>query len=330
MRRRDFVSLLGGTAAWPIAALAQQDGRVRRIGVLMPHPATDPEAQSFLAAFIQGLRESGWNEGQSVHFDIRWNPGETGLAQIYAAQLIGLMPDVILVGGTINLMAIRQATNAVPIVFTQVADPVGQGFVQNVRQPGGMITGFSLLEFSLGSKWIDLLKQAAPGLRRVAFMFNADDPISKFFVPAAEAAAQALEVEVLTAPFRSAADVESAVTSLAGVPNGGLIVQGDSLTALHQKLIVDLARRYRLPSVGSRQSFIEYGGLIAYGPSIGIEGQFRQAASYVDRVLRGTKPGDLPVQAPTNYALAINLKTAEVLGLTVPPTLLAVADKVIE
>jgi putative ABC transport system substrate-binding protein len=182
----------------------------------------------------------------------------------------------------------------------------------------------------LGSKWIDLLKQAAPGLRRVAFMFNTDDPISKFIVPAAEAAARALEVEVIAAPFRSATDVESAVTSLAGAPNGGLIVQGDSLTALHQKLIVDLARRYRLPSVGSRQSFIEEGGLIAYGPSISIEGQFRQAASYVDRILRGTKPGDLPIQAPTNYALALNLKTAKVLGLTLPPTLLAVADKVIE
>jgi putative ABC transport system substrate-binding protein len=240
------------------------------------------------------------------------------------------MPDVILVGTTINLAAIRQATNALPVVFTQIADPVTQGFVQNVRRPGGMITGFSLLEFSLGGKWIDLLKQAAPGLKRAAFMFNTDDPITKFFVPAAEAAAQAIGVEVIAAPARSVADIESAVANLARTPSGGLVVQGDPLTAVHQKLIVDLARRYRLPSVGARRDFIQDGGLITYGPSISIEGQFRQAASYVDRILRGTKPGDLPVQAPTNYALGINLKTAKALGLTVPPTLLALADEVLE
>jgi putative ABC transport system substrate-binding protein len=329
MHRRAFITLLGGAAAWPIAATAQGE-RVRRIGVLMSGPATDSATQSYLAAFIQGLRESGWNEGRNVQVDVRWNPGEAGLAQIYAAQLIGLMPDVILVGNTVNLAAIRQATNAVPVVFTQVADPVTQGFVQNVRRPGGMITGFSLLEFSLGGKWIDLLKQASPGLRRVAFMFHADDPLSKFFVPAAEATAPAIGVEVIAAPIRSAADVETAVANLAAAPNGGLVMEGDTLTPLHQKLIVDLARRYRLPSVGSRLSFIEDGGLIAYGPSISIEGQFRQAASYVDRILRGAKPGDLPVQAPTSYALVINLKTAKAIGLTVPPTLLVVADDVIE
>jgi putative ABC transport system substrate-binding protein len=328
--RREFITLLGGAAAWPLAARAQQPGRMRRVGVLMGGPATDPATQSYLAAFVQGLHESGWNEGDNLHLDVRWNPGEAGLAQIYAAQLIGSIPDVILVGTTINLAAIRQATNAVPVVFTQIADPVTQGFVQNVRRPGGMITGFSLLEFSLGGKWIDLLKQAAPGLRRVAFMFNADDPVSKFFVPAAEAAAPAIRVEVIVAPVRSAADIESAVASLAGAPNGGLVVRGDPLTAVHQKLIVDLARRYRLPSVGPRQNFVEDGGLINYGPSISIEGQYRQAASYVDRILRGAKPGDLPVQAPTKYALAINLNTAKALGLTVPPTLLAIADKIIE
>jgi putative ABC transport system substrate-binding protein len=193
-----------------------------------------------------------------------------------------------------------------------------------------MITGFSLLEFSLSGKWIDLLKQAAPRLRRAAFIFNTDDPISKFLVPAAEAAAPTIGVELITAPVRSAADIESAVASLAGAPNSGLVVQGDPLTALHEKLIVDLARRYRLPSVGTRQNFIEDGGLIACGPSIGIEGQFRQAASYVDRILRGAKPGDLPVQAPTNYSLVINLKTAKALGLEIPASLFAIADRVIE
>jgi len=330
MRRREFITALGGAAAWPLAARAQQAERMRRVGVLMGGPATDPRAQSYLAAFIQGLRELGWNEGNNLHFEVRWNPGESGLAHIYAAQLIGSMPDVILVGTTINLAAIRQATNAVPVVFTQVADPVTQGFVQNVRQPGGMITGFSLLEFSLSGKWIDLLKQAAPRLRRAAFIFNTDDPISKFLVPAAEAAAPTIGVELITAPVRSAADIESAVASLAGAPNSGLVVQGDPLTALHEKLIVDLARRYRLPSVGTRQNFIEDGGLIACGPSIGIEGQFRQAASYVDRILRGAKPGDLPVQAPTNYSLVINLKTAKALGLEIPASLFAIADRVIE
>jgi putative tryptophan/tyrosine transport system substrate-binding protein len=330
MRRRAIITLLGGAAAWPLTARAQQPDRMRRVGVLMGGPATDSSAQSYLAAFIQGLRESGWNGGRNLQLDVRWNPGDAGLAQIYAAQLIGLMPDVILAATTINLVAIRQATNAVPVVFTQVADPVGQGFVQNIKQPSGMITGFSLLEFSLGGKWIDLLNQAVPGLRRVAFMFHTNDPISKFFVPAIEAAAQAIGAEVIAAPLRSAADVEPAVTSLAGAPNGGLVVQGDPLTALHQKLIIDLARRYHLPSISPQQNFIEEGGLIAYGPSTGIEGQFRQAASYVDRILRGMKPGDLPVQAPTNYTLAINLKTAKMLDLTVPPTLLAIADKVIE
>jgi putative ABC transport system substrate-binding protein len=331
VRRRDFITLLGGAAAaWPLAVRAQQGERVRHVGVLMGQPANDPLGQSYVAAFIQGLRESGWNEGRNLHLDVRWNPGGAGLAPIYAAQLIGLMPDVILVASTSNLAAIQQATNTTPVVFTQVADPVTQGFVQNVRRPGGMITGFSLLEFSLGGKWIDLLKQAAPALRRVAFVFNAEDPISKFFVPAAEAAAPALGVEVIAAPVRSAADVETVVASLVAAPNAGLVVNGDPLTALHQKLIVDLARRHRLPSVGSRLNFIEDGGLIAYGPAISIEGQFRQAASYVDRILRGAKPGDLPVQAPTTYSLMINLKTAKALGLTVPPTLLVAADEVIE
>ena len=296
----------------------------------MGGPATDLKGQSYLSAFIQGLRESGWNEGHNLHFDIRWNPGDAVLAQTYAAQLIGLIPDVILVATTINLVAIRQATDAVPVVFTQVADPVGQGFVQNIKRPAGMITGFSLLEFSLGGKWIDLLNQAAPGLRRAAFMFHTDDPISKFFVPAMEATARTMGVEVIAAPLRSAADVEPAVASLASAPNGGLVVGADPLTALHQKLILDLARRYRLPSISPQQNFIDDGGLIAYGPSLGIEGQFRQAAGYVNRILRGTKPGDLPVQTPTNYALVINLKTAKVLGLTVSPTLLAIADEVIE
>jgi len=331
MRRRDIIMLLGGAAAaLPLGARAQQGERMRRVGVLMGQPATDPAGQSYLAALVQGLREAGWNEGRNIHLDVRWNPGSTELAQIYAAQLIGLMPDVTLVGTTINLAAILQATNAVPVVFTQIADPVTQGFVQNVRRPGGMVTGFSLLEFSLGGKWIDLLKQAAPALKRVAFIFHADDPLSKFMVPAAVAAAPALGVEVTAAPVRSATDVETAMASLAAAPNGGLVASGDPLTALHQKLILDLARRYRLPSVGARSNFIEDGGLIAYGPNISIEGQYRQAASYVDRILKGAKPGDLPVQAPTTYTLVINLKTAKAIGLTVPPTLLVVADEVIE
>jgi putative ABC transport system substrate-binding protein len=330
MIRRRFITLLGGAAAWPLAARAQQGDRVRRIGVLMGAPATDQSFQSYLAAFVQGLRQSGWHEGQNLRIDVRWNPGDPGLAQTYAAQLIGLMPDVILAVTTVNLSAILQATNTVPVVFLLVADPVTQGFVPSLRQPGGIVTGFSFLEFSLGSKWIELLKKVAPALIRVSIMFNPDNLYSRFFMPTIESAAASLGVEVTTSPIRTTSEIESVLSSLARTPNGGLVLTGDPFTNSHHLLIVDLARHHRLPSIGPGIDFAKNGGLMSYGPDISAEGQFRQAATYVDRILKGSKPGDLAVQRPDRYSFVINTKTARALGLEIPPAVRAIADKVIE
>jgi putative tryptophan/tyrosine transport system substrate-binding protein len=332
IRRRDFITLLGGAAAaMPLAVRAQQNGGVRRIGVLMNSTATDTENQSYLAAFIQGLRQSGWTEGHNLRVDVRWNAVDAGLASIYAAQLIALMPDVILAASTINLTAIRQATSTMPVVFVSVGDPVAQGFVASMRQPGGNLTGFSLFEFSLGSKWLDLLKEVAPALARVAVISNPDiAPQSKFFMPVIEAAAPSLGVQAIAVPVRAAADIEPALANFARQPNGGLMVLGDSFTRLHQKLIVDLSSRYRLPSIDPGPNFAKNGGLMDYGPFIDLLAHFRQAATYVDRILKGSKPGDLPVQAPDKYTLAINLQTAKALGITVPLPLLTRADEVIE
>jgi putative tryptophan/tyrosine transport system substrate-binding protein len=331
MRRREFIAGLGGAVAWPLTASAQQDGRVRRVGVLMNAAATETEDQSYLAAFIQGLRQLGWTEGQNLRIDVRWNAGDAGLARTYAAQLIGLMPDVILAASTLNLTVIQQATSTVPVVFVQVNDPVAQGFVASVRQPGGNVTGFSFFEFSVGGKWLDLLKEIAPSLARIAVMFNPDTALYfKFFMPVIEAAATILGVQVIAAPIRATPDIEAALADFARQLNGGLMLNNDSFTRLHQKLIVDLAGRYRLPSIAPGPNFAKDGGLMDYGPNIDRVSQFRQAATYVDRILKGAKPGDLPVQAPTRYRLVLNLKTAKALGLTVPLPLLGLADEVIE
>jgi putative tryptophan/tyrosine transport system substrate-binding protein len=260
----------------------------------------------------------------------RWNAGDAELARIYAAQLIGLMPDVILAASTIGLTTIGQATNTVPVVFVQLADPVAQGFVPSLRQPGGNLTGFSLLEFSLGGKWLDLLKQIAPGLRRVEVMFNPDVALyAKFFMPVIETTAQSLGAQAIAAPIRAAADIEPALAEFASVPNGGLIVLNDSFTRLHYSLITAAAQRYRLPSIAGRSGFAK-GGLMEYGADINLVDQYREAATYVDRILKGSKPGELPVQAPTKFRFVINLKTANALGLTIPETLLATADEVIQ
>ena len=332
IRRREFIALVGGAAsAWPLAARAQQGDRVRRIGVLMDRVATDPTRQSLLAGFVQALRQLGWIEGQNLRIDVRWSAGDAGLARTYAAQLIGLMPDVILAQNTVNLTAIKQATRTVPVVFVGVADPVAQGFVASVRQPGGNITGFSYFEFSLGGKWLDLLKGATPGLARVGVMFNPDtSPYFMSFMQEAEAAAPSLGVQVIAAPIRAAADIEPAFAHIARQPNGGLMLMASSFTRLHLKLIADLAGRNRLPSMGSDTGFAQAGGLMEYNPDIDKVGQYRQAATYVDRILKGLKPGDLPVQAADRYRLIINLKTAKALGLTIPETLLATADEVIQ
>jgi putative ABC transport system substrate-binding protein len=331
MRRREFIAGLIGAAVWPLAARAQQPGGVRRVGVLINSVATDTEFQSYMAVFIRGLRQFGWVEGQNLRVDVRWNAGNAGLSQTYAAQLIGLMPDVILVASTTNLTAIRQATSTVPVVFVSVSDPVAQGFVASVAQPGGNTTGFSRYEFSIGRKWLGLLKEAAPGLARVAVMFNPDtSPQSKFFMQAIREAAAFLGVQVIAAPVRATADIEPALESFGRQPNGGLILTSDTFTNMRYSLIANLAGRYSLPSIASEASFAKNGGLMYYGSDINLADEYRRAATYVDRILKGSKPGDLPVQATDQYTFAINLKTAKALGLTVPQTLLATANELIE
>ena len=330
MRRRDFIAGLGGAAAWPIAARAQAI-KVRRIGVLMNAAATEREPQSYLATFLDSLRGLGWVEGQSIRVDVRWNAGNAELARMYSGQLIGLMPDVILAASTTNLMAVQQATNTVPIVFVQTTDPVVQGFVPNLTRPGGNITGFFGTEFSIAGKWLDILKQVSPGLARVGVMFNpATSPQAKHYLPAIESAAPAFGLGVVVKPIREPAQIEAGVEQIAREPNSGIVLLTDTYTRLNQKLIAELALRHRLPSISPIFGFPKDGGLLSYAPHASQEVQYRQAAAYVDRILKGTKPGDLPVQGSTKLALAINLKTAKALGLEIPPKLLFTADEVIE
>jgi putative ABC transport system substrate-binding protein len=331
MNRREMIAALGGAAAWPLAARAQRRDRMRHIGILMNGAATEAILQSYVAALVQGLGQWGWVEGQNLHVDVRWSAGDAALARIYAAQLIGLMPDVIVTNTTTNLIAIQQATNTVPVVFLSVSDPVAQGFVASVAKPGGNLTGFSAFEFSIGGKWLDLLKEIAPGLERVGIVFNPDtSPQSKFFVRSIEAAAPSLGVQSIVVPVRATADIEPAFENFARAPNGGVILTSDTFTAMRQNLIVDLVSRYRLPAISSNARFPKDGGLMYYGVSVNTLDQFGQAAGYVDRILKGTKPGDLPVQQSDKYTLTINLRTAKTFGLTIPLPLIGRADEVIE
>jgi putative ABC transport system substrate-binding protein len=332
MKRREFITLLGGAAAtWPLGVRAQQPGRMRRIGVLMNGMATETAQQTYVAAFVQALRQLGWTEGQNVSIDIRWNAGDTALARTYAAQLIGLQPDVILASTTTNLAVVQQATTTVPVVFVQVSDPVAQGFVASLSKPAGNLTGFSAYEFSIGGKWLDLLKEIVPGLTRVAVMFNPDtSPQSKFFMRSIEAAASSLGIRVVVIPVRAAADIEPAITNFAREPNNGLILPTDTFTRVHKKLITELAKRHRLPAISWDPDFPKDGGLMCYTVTINTLDQYRHMATYVDRILKGAKPGDLPVQSSDKYKLIINLKTAKALGLNIPLPLLGLADEVIE
>ena len=329
--RREIIAVLGGAViAWPLAAVAQSVS-IKRVGVLMNGAATETGSQSYVAAFVQALRQLGWIEGQNVRIDVRWNAGDAALARTYAAQLIGLMPDVIVTSSTTNLTVVQQATNTIPVVFIAVSDPVAQGFIATMAKPGGNLTGFSAYEFSIGGKWLDLLREVAPGLAHVAVMFNPDtSPQSKFFMRSVEAAASALGVQTMAAPVRATNDIESALEQFARQPNGGLILPTDTFTRLRQKMIVDLAAEHGLPSIATTHDFPKDGGLMYYGIILNMLDTYRDAATYVDRILKGTKPGDLPVQAPTKYELVINLKTAKTLGLTVPAALLARADELIE
>jgi putative ABC transport system substrate-binding protein len=329
MRRREFISLFGSAAAaWPLAARAQQPERMRRIGVLMGLAADDPEGQARFTAFVQGLQELGWSDGRNVRIETRWGAGDADRIRRYAAELVALAPDVILASGGSVVGPLRQATRSVPIVFTQTPDPVGAGFVESMAQPGGNATGFTIFEYGISGKWLELLKQIAPGVTRAAVLRDAAIAQGTGQFGAIQSVAPLFKVELRPFDVRDASEIERAVTAFARSPNGGLIVTGSGLSIVHRELIIALAARYRLPAIYPLRLFVIGGGLISYGAD-SID-PHRRAAGYVDRILKGEKPADLPVQAPTKYELVINLKTAKALGIEIPPTLLARADEVIE
>ena len=329
MRRRDFITLLGSTAsAWPLAARAQQPAQMRRVGVLMSTAADDAESKARIAAFLQGLQQLGWTEGRNVRIDIRWPAGDADRIRRYAAELVALAPDVILATGSATLGPLLQATRAVPVVFVIVPDPVGAGFVESLARPGGNATGFLMFEYSITARWVELLKQIATSVSRVAVIRDPAISAGIGQFGAIQAVAPSLGVEVSPVNVRDAAEIERAVTAFAGSPNGGLIVTASALAVVHRDLIVTLAAKNKLPAVYFDRFFVVAGGLISYGPDF--VDQYQRAAGYVDRILKGEKPADLPVQAPTKFELVINLKTAKALGVAVPPTLIATADEVIE
>jgi ABC-type uncharacterized transport system substrate-binding protein len=328
MRRREFITLLGGAAAaWPLAARAQQAERVRRIGVLMP-VADDPEGQARIAAFLQGLQQLGWAEGRNLQIDTRWGAGDADRFRKYAAELVALAPDVILAAGGAVVPPLLQATRSVPIVFTQTPDPVGAGFVDSLARPGGNATGFLTFEYGISAKWLELLKEIAPRVTRAAVIRDAAIASGTGQWGALQSVAPSFGIELSPVNMLDAGEIERAIAAFARSPNGGMILTGSALAVFHRDLIVTLAARHKLPAVYYERLFVAGGGLISYGPN-SID-PHRRAAGYVDRILRGEKAADLPVQAPTKYELAINLKTARALGLDVPPTLLARADEVIE
>jgi len=330
MKRRQFIALLaGGATAWPLRAGAQEPGRLHRIGVLVNLPADDPQTQVRLDAFRQGLAKLGWSEGRNLGVDYRFSVSTIEQGETPVKELIGLQPEVILAHGTPAVMALRKATGTVPVVFVVVSEPVAQGFVQSLSHPGGNITGFSYLEPSLGAKWLELLMDIAPRLVRVATIFNPETaPNARLFFHSVQIAAQKFTVELIESPVHDPAGIEEAMVKLASEPGGGLIVLPDVFTGLHRKAIFERAAHHRLPAVYSFPNYATEGGLMAYGVHIG--DLYRRSAEYVDRILRGAKPADLPVEQPIKFELVINLTTAKALGLTIPATLLATADEVIE
>jgi putative tryptophan/tyrosine transport system substrate-binding protein len=325
--RRKFLATLGGAAAWPLAARAQHRERVRRVSVLMPFTADDPEGQARLLAFAQGLQQMGWTVGTNLRIDTRWGAGDAERNRKYAAELLALAPDVAVANGPLAVEAFLQATHDLPIVFANVADPVGQGFVASLPRPGGNVTGFTYAEFGQSAKWLELLKEIAPRVTRAAVLLNRGVAASMAQFGAIQGVAPSFGVEVSSIDFRDVGEVEHAITAFARAQNGGLILTGTGSGA-RRELIITLAARHRLPAVYPFPFHVTSGGLTSYGPDV--TDNYRLAAGYVDRILKGEKPADLPVQTPTKYRLAINLKTAKALGLDVPPTLLARADEVIE
>jgi ABC-type uncharacterized transport system substrate-binding protein len=328
MRRREVITLFGGAAAWPFAARAQQGERMRRIGVLQSVAANDPAAQARYAAFLEGLQQLGWTDGRNVRIDIRWGAGNAADTRKYAAELVALAPDVILASGSASAEPLLQVTRTVPIVFAIVPDPVGAGYVASLSRPGGNATGFLMFEFSLCGKWLELLKEIAPGVTQAAVLRDAtiSAGIGQFAV--IQSVAPSVGVDVSPVNMRDAAEIERAVAAFARSANGGLILTASALAAVHRELIITLAARHKLPAVYVERFFVAGGGLISYGPNF--VDQFRRAAGYIDRILKGEKPADLPVQAPTKYELVVNLKTAKALNLAIPASVLGRADEVIE
>jgi putative ABC transport system substrate-binding protein len=328
VKRREFISVLGGaTAAWPLAARAQPE-RVRRIGVLMNLVAADPEGQARLASFLQGLQGLGWTDSQNLQIETRWSAGDPDRVRAYATQLIALAPDVILADGGTTVGPLLKATRTVPIVFVNVTDPVGAGFVESLARPGDNASGFTLFEYAISAKWLELLKEMSPRVTRVAVLRNPALASGAGQLGAIQTAASSLGVELRPIDVRDASGIERAVTAFARLSNAGLIVTANTLADLHRELIISLAARHRLPAVYPFRYYATSGGLISYGPDL--VDPYRRAAGYVNRILKGERPADLPVQAPTKYELVINLKAAKALGVEVPATLLGRADEVIE
>jgi len=329
MRRREFITLLGGaTATWPFAVWAQQPERTRRVGILLPATADDAEFQTWIGAFLQALALLGWTIGRNLQIDTRWATSNAADIRRHVSELAVLAPDVILAHGAATLAPLLQVTRTVPTVFVVVTDPVGAGFVDSLARPSGNATGFMNFEYGFGAKLLELLKEIAPGVTRTAVPRDPTQGASTAALAAMQAVAPSLRVEVNPVNMRDAGDIESAIAAFARTPNGGLIVAAGGRTLLHRELIITLAARHKLPAVYSSRSFVAAGGLISYGPDF--VDQYRQAAGYVDRILKGEKPADMPVQAPTKYELVINLKTAKALGLAIPPAVLARADGVIQ
>ena len=331
MKRREVIKLIGSAAvSWPLAVRAQQHDEVRRIGVLVNVAADDPEAQTSLAAFKQALQQLGWSEGRNLQIDFRGAAGDPERMQAFAKELVALQPHVILTRSTPVTAALLKQTRTIPIVFTVVSDPVGEHFVESLARPGGNATGFTNVEFSLTGKWLELLKEVAPGIKRVAFVFNPKlaPGGGSYYTRLIEASAPTFAVTPTVAPVHDAAEIERAIGEFVREPNGGLVVLPDATTLVHRKLIVALAERHRVPAIYAFRIIVTDGGLISYG--IDVVDQFRQAAGYVDRILKGAKPAELPVQLPTKFAMDINLKTAKKLGLNVPLLMQQRADEVVE
>jgi putative ABC transport system substrate-binding protein len=325
--RRKFVVGLAGATAWPLAAHAQQRDRVRRIGVLMPFDENDPDGKAYVSAFTQALAGLGWTVGRNLRMDLRWPGRDINRIRASAQELVGLQPDIIVTGGTPETVAVQRETRTIPIVFEGPADPVASGIVPRLNQPGGNITGFASTEASLGGKWLELLSEIAPGLKRVAFMFNPDNPGALVYVPPLETAARSLKIVPLITPVHSEVELETAITALGREPGGGLVFI-EAFPLVNRAPIISAAARNNVPAVYAYSVFVRDGGLLSYG--VDLVDTFRRAASYVDRILRGDKPGDLPVQLPVKYEMIVNRKTATALGLAVPPSILLRADEVIE